>query len=356
MIRIIRGPEPPDVRRARIWRLARAGLRWLDDRTVPGAFDGYDKGRAILWDQQHHKCAYCEAPYLRRSAHIEHYRPKATYWWLAWSWDNLLQICGTCNTVKKDGFDLHEPHDRLSPLGVPPGDERPKLIDPARTDPRRHIRFARKPDPENPDRLRWEPEALTDEGRHTIEALSMHDDLLDNYMLFAEHFTGPTGPLAPIRRAIERGQDARQRFWEVVTDHLAAHQPYRSLAHDILTDFRDEMCNHRKIDLPPVLDISDDRQPTPYLPLLPPDPTLDGWPLQTQLHIRLVRSGQSTVSEREAALIAVLREGPQTRNQLADLFGKKPATVRGWLKPLIPAQIESEGRGANTIYRLPQDP
>lgn len=50
------------------------------------------------------KCAYCESGIEDR--HVEHYRPKSTYYWLAYSWDNLLIACSTCNSKKLAKFDI----------------------------------------------------------------------------------------------------------------------------------------------------------------------------------------------------------------------------------------------------------
>jgi uncharacterized protein (TIGR02646 family) len=52
------------------------------------------------------KCAYCEQKLLDAPKHIEHYRPKNTYYWLAYSWDNLLLSCGSCNSTKSDNFKI----------------------------------------------------------------------------------------------------------------------------------------------------------------------------------------------------------------------------------------------------------
>jgi uncharacterized protein (TIGR02646 family) len=38
--------------------------------------------------------------------HIEHYRPKSTYYWLVFSWDNLFLCCHLCNSSKGDKFDI----------------------------------------------------------------------------------------------------------------------------------------------------------------------------------------------------------------------------------------------------------
>ena len=50
------------------------------------------------------KCAYCEKKLLDSPKHIEHYRPKKIYYWLAYSWDNLLLCCPTCNSIKLNKF------------------------------------------------------------------------------------------------------------------------------------------------------------------------------------------------------------------------------------------------------------
>lgn len=52
------------------------------------------------------KCAYCEQKLLDAPKHIEHYRPKDLYYWLAYSWDNLLLCCGSCNSSKGTKFQI----------------------------------------------------------------------------------------------------------------------------------------------------------------------------------------------------------------------------------------------------------
>lgn len=53
----------------------------------------------------HGKCAYCEQRV--EQFHVEHYRPKTIYFWLAYSWDNLLLACVTCNQLKLDSFPIN---------------------------------------------------------------------------------------------------------------------------------------------------------------------------------------------------------------------------------------------------------
>ncbi len=50
------------------------------------------------------KCAFCENKMIQ--AHVEHYRPKDTYYWLAYSWDNLLLACPACNLAKGKKFEI----------------------------------------------------------------------------------------------------------------------------------------------------------------------------------------------------------------------------------------------------------
>lgn len=53
----------------------------------------------------HCKCAFCETK--SEVMHVEHFRPKrGGYYWLAYSWDNLLLCCPTCNINKGDDFPL----------------------------------------------------------------------------------------------------------------------------------------------------------------------------------------------------------------------------------------------------------
>ena len=60
------------------------------------------------------KCAFCEQKIIECrdnnlqdcSSTIEHYRPKSIYYWLAFSWDNLLWCCHRCNQYKSNSFEM----------------------------------------------------------------------------------------------------------------------------------------------------------------------------------------------------------------------------------------------------------
>jgi len=61
----------------------------------------------------HQKCAFCEQKITECidnkledcSSTVEHYRPKSRYYWLAYSWDNLLWCCRKCNQNKANKFE-----------------------------------------------------------------------------------------------------------------------------------------------------------------------------------------------------------------------------------------------------------
>lgn len=65
----------------------------------------YQDVKDALRSLYHGKCAYCET--YDPSPHVEHYRPKrGGYYWLAYSWDNLIISCSQCNTKKGNQFPI----------------------------------------------------------------------------------------------------------------------------------------------------------------------------------------------------------------------------------------------------------
>jgi len=63
-----------------------------------------DEIRIALNISYHGKCAYCENRV--EQLHIDHYRPKKIYYWLAFSWDNLILACPNCNQNKGTSFSI----------------------------------------------------------------------------------------------------------------------------------------------------------------------------------------------------------------------------------------------------------
>ena len=116
--------------------------------------DKYKVVRRTLWLRQDYKCCFCEFKEQHEYNDVEHYRPKAAvqrfeggpvlpgYWWLAWTWANLMFACQSCNrSYKRTLFPLNPPSVPLRARQRPPGGEQPLLIDPFQEDPIDHIQF-----------------------------------------------------------------------------------------------------------------------------------------------------------------------------------------------------------------------
>ena len=129
-----------------------------------------------LSDAQYGKCCYCESVVIPPSnGEIEHFRPKGAvrqtrqpakirpgYYWLAYRWENLLFICGGCNTKKSDLFPLGDISRRALSHHDDITAEDPLLVDPSSSDPRLDIQF--KLDA---------PVGVTPRGRITIKLLGL---------------------------------------------------------------------------------------------------------------------------------------------------------------------------------------
>ncbi len=139
----------------------------------------YRKIRDELTDLYNNKCAYCEK--YCDSTHIEHYRPKSIYFWLAYSWDNLLLSCPECNSNKRNIFKinnnkradyksepLEELHNKISQYD---NYEKPKLLNPEQlTDKefKEHFTFDTS----------GSIVCKTEEMKHTIEVCDLNRDFL----------------------------------------------------------------------------------------------------------------------------------------------------------------------------------
>jgi len=127
------------------------------------------------------KCCYCETLITKKSpyanVHVEHWRPKLSsrqarkgksiwpgYYWLAYSWDNLLLSCSFCNRDnKRDLFPLKNPAKRARNHKMKVERERPAILKPdGDLDPRDHITFEMDM-----------PVGRTALGRKTIEVLRL---------------------------------------------------------------------------------------------------------------------------------------------------------------------------------------
>jgi uncharacterized protein (TIGR02646 family) len=181
MILITRPSQPPAYAER-----AALGQTALEATAAEGGFKAqrrYDfdssiwmAAREVLREASYDKCAWCESQSNSTvPADIDHYRPKHRaeglhkgeihpdhYWWLAYSWNNLVFCCQACNRAKRTRFPVIGK--RLEP-GAPSGAEQPLLLDPYGTDdPSEHLWF------EDDGTVR----AISNRGDVTIEVLALN--------------------------------------------------------------------------------------------------------------------------------------------------------------------------------------
>lgn len=126
--------------------------RLVADAAIYGHADVKD---ALVVDQ-HGKCCYCESKFEATGfGDVEHFRPKAGvrqqpksplekpgYYWLAYTWSNLLYSCEICNRrYKSNWFPLINPTGRARQHQDRLSHERPLLPHPCRTDPMAELTF-----------------------------------------------------------------------------------------------------------------------------------------------------------------------------------------------------------------------
>jgi hypothetical protein len=236
MIHVHRGPEPARLREARMKTLPElvriARLRAF----TPADFQGYKVVADDLWHGQGFKCCYCERKIPRSYNDVEHYRPKASatrhpgsvdthgYWWLAFTWENLLFACPTCNrSGKNDQFPLDKGSVALVAQHAPPGKELPLFLDPAAENGVPHIEFvfsviaSKTPAQRGSEgwagRKHWWPRARSGslKGDWTIRVCEL--DQQEFVELYDDHVNKEVRPVtADLLEAIRRRQDVSAPF------------------------------------------------------------------------------------------------------------------------------------------------
>lgn len=234
MIRLVRGNEPDALRDKRPDKVAEARARRADGETIKLTGYGDDGVKNEIFRAQHGKCAYCEKreeqPKWRDA---EHYRPKSYYWWLAWTWENLVFACIECNReYKKDQFPLVDEATRLSPEVAPPGNESPLLIDPYApgSDPRIEIVFRRE---RVQGRERWTPYGVTNRGIETVRICGLDRPGLIEY--YNKHVRDIVRPAIERFDAAAKTEDVRAitDAWSRLCRQLdAPGQEFRALSRD----------------------------------------------------------------------------------------------------------------------------
>jgi 5-methylcytosine-specific restriction endonuclease McrA len=253
MIRIRRAAEAeacPQLSSVRITELARVheALRAGKETDQRLLGNEYKVARHALARGQHLKCCYCEDRLQDdRWEHVEHFRPKAEarrersaapevgYWWLAWTWENLLFSCIRCNSAKGSLFPLLEGSSALLPEEALPGSERPLLIDPAGEDPREHVQFRRFGE-------HWLPGPRTPRGAAMLQAVDLglepaHEGhRVGLQQEWDDHAKRMQPAIEVIERALETNDRQRIRdAWEKHTKpYRVASQRFVALALDVL--------------------------------------------------------------------------------------------------------------------------
>lgn len=247
MIRVTRPAQEPvglaAARAAALLQLAPHGPTTRKD--LPST---YKVAHDALWRAQHFKCAYCETREQSKRNDVEHFRPATRanrapgsvathgYWWLAYTWENLLFACRNCNQApyKLDKFPLESGSIALVPSQVPPGGEIPLLIDPASESPCNHIEFVAD---HSSSKVRWVPRARAGSrrGDETIRTCGLdRTDLVDLYTFHAEDtLRKDRGRVAG---ALQTGDlpTIQLVFQDFVDRNLAPSAVFAGLARDVL--------------------------------------------------------------------------------------------------------------------------
>jgi hypothetical protein len=194
MILISRGQEPANLKSLRTKKLA--DFSELNDAPNVDQLTGYQIVKDELKKAQYWKCCYCEQKIGGQYNDLEHFRPKLRanrlpgclqtngYWWLAYSWENLLFACASCNrTGKNDLFPLKTGSVTLATNQLPPGNEDPYLLDPGGyKNPVEHIQFVKSRSNSNHRSFNWyaHPRGKSELGEKSIDVCRLNrSDLLD---------------------------------------------------------------------------------------------------------------------------------------------------------------------------------
>lgn len=141
-------PLPPQTTHLRRIEIINNG-KYIDEVKYNDRYK-QDDTKASLRNIYHGKCAYCEQRI--EQSHVEHYRPKKKYYWLAFSWDNLILACPVCNQFKGTNFEIQGSSIAFenSDINIQKihaissqydGVELPKMVNPEITDPIDKIEF-----------------------------------------------------------------------------------------------------------------------------------------------------------------------------------------------------------------------
>jgi uncharacterized protein (TIGR02646 family) len=229
-------PEPEALQRKRPEKLAAARAAIARGENIDFSGYGDDGAKEKLFNAQCRKCGYCEKREEQSKwREAEHYRPKSVYWWLAWTWENLLFACMDCNREhKKEQFPLVDEAQRLAAEQPAPGNEQPLLIDPCDPDidPANEIEFRRQ---RVQRKERWTPHGLTERGRETVRICGLDRPSL--LTMYEEHVRDLVRPKVELfLNIVETGnaQDVVRAWRTLVRGLFGECQAFHALSRDAL--------------------------------------------------------------------------------------------------------------------------
>ncbi|MCB9745376.1 MAG: hypothetical protein H6741_27825 [Alphaproteobacteria bacterium] len=269
MIRLELGPEPIVLRQERDARLPAVIDKWnawqaskataaatnadtdkkkakADQEAFSRSIVGYRVCVDDLYRLQFGKCAYCERATGKAGSPVEHVRPKKgaqhentvnpgrdldRYWWLAWTWHNLLFACVTCNSQANKGnrFPLADGSPVVSaptaPASLPfPSDcfdvgvENRLFIHPREDEPLAHLEWAPSNRAASPSTWRFTVTGKTEKGAKTIKVLEL-EAVLENIQTHLRMALWPWVEEIEAKRASGDLDSARQT-WQTLCKRL----------------------------------------------------------------------------------------------------------------------------------------
>lgn len=351
MIRIQRPPEPIELRTARRKCLAHAML--LVQAGKPFKFDdhawaaAYAVARAPLYHAQNQKCAYCERQQGLSSQPVEHFRPKGgveggdplCYFWLAWTWENLLFACNTCNQRPNKGnrFPLAPRTTALPPpttseilSGQGPAfeihTEQPLLVDPAREDPLIHILWRPENPDDSPDEQRWRPMHRSPRGESTIDIMGLRSDLPDHIGSHIRTYVNPGVRRIRCAMAADKRDLVESEWNQLVHSLFVPLQPYHAASHDALNYWIPDL-DRKAWGL--ALPRPGRFEATPAPDDIPDHPKLAQMPDTVRLE---VRAGRKSADE---LILLLCQETAWSETELADATGLAFSTIQGGRRTLV---------------------
>lgn len=366
MIFVDRGEEPEELANERSRKLAAVAIGKARDLTKYDPQEVKNK----LYKQQGHCCAYCGGMFEPEGNPLDHFRPKSgaddvnwtvlpdephdptkfldwfdtnlsherrerantqsspwirnpnLYWWLTWTWENLVFACVTCNsqTHKGNRFPLKRGTRALLEHEQPPAQEQPLLVDPSRSDPLDHIRFA--PDTTNG----WGPIPRTQQGRWTIAVLGLHQrpTLRDRWRDCAANIIKNESFVSFFNGVHQLSQSERERQWQSLTDEqLYRRSEYRALRWCV---FDYELRSRRLASLGLPLPRPWHVRTIPTRPVWTDRPEIGRFPHHLQMRIRALRprlDGDAEKRELLEVIVELCSHGPLTAQELGAITERK---------------------------------